>query len=228
MSAMTLSITCFPRVAFRILVEPTPRGEEHMEHGPRSFDPVKLGRRECDAWAAYYQREWVRLLVCAVGMVRAGFGMNWARTLAGAWYVLRANQAWAPVPDNNPDAAREQMRRFYALVAADGRLQLDPHEAARREVEWWRVPRLHQRADGSSADDLAGALRELYAYVYRVAPEAVAAAAAHRVDAMRLSDEWVAAGCEPTSPLLAGERRALVASYSALRAAVGQPSRSST
>jgi hypothetical protein len=199
-----------------------------MEHGPRSFDPVTVGRRECDAWAAYYRREWIRFLVGAVGMVRAGFGMNWARTLAGAWYVLRANQAWAPFPDNDPDAARDQMRRFYALVATDGQLRLDPHEAARREVEWWRVHRLHQREPGLSEDDLARALRELYAYVYDGSPDAVAEAAAHRVVAMRLSDEWVAAGCDPESPLLAAERRALVASYAALRAAVGQPRRSST
>ena len=195
-----------------------------MGHGPRSFDPVTIGRRECDAWAAYYQHAWVRLLVSAVGMVRAGFGMNWARTLAGAWYVLRANQAWAPVPDNDPDTAREQMRRFYALVAADGRLRIDPHEAARREVEWWRVHRLHQRENNLSEDDLAGAMRELYAYVYGVPAETVAEAAAHRVLAMRLSDEWVASGRDLASPILDAERRALVASYTALRTAVGHPS----
>src|SRR6476469_955486 len=95
----------------------------------RSFDPVAIGRLECDAWAAYYRREWWPFLKAAVGMVGAGFGMGPRRTLAGAWYVLRANQVWAPYPDNDPDAAREQMRRFYALVAAD-HPQLDPVRAA--------------------------------------------------------------------------------------------------
>jgi hypothetical protein len=28
--------------------------------------------------------------------------MSWPRTLRGAWLVLRANQKWAPVPDNDP------------------------------------------------------------------------------------------------------------------------------
>jgi hypothetical protein len=37
---------------------------------------------------------------------------------------------------------------------------------------------------------------------------------------MRLSDEWVASGCELASPVLGDERRTLVASYSALREAV--------
>src|SRR5664279_4227893 len=66
-----------------------------------TFDPVVVGRRECDAWVAYYRHEWSALLIASVGLVRDAFGMNAARTLAGAWFVLRANQAWAPYPDNS-------------------------------------------------------------------------------------------------------------------------------
>ena len=46
-------------------------------------------------------------------------------------------------------------------------------------------------------------------------------AAAARVEAMDLSDAWVEAGCRADDPLLAQERAALVASYTALRDAVG-------
>ncbi|HEY7047518.1 MAG TPA: hypothetical protein VH373_09875 [Jatrophihabitantaceae bacterium] len=202
-----------------------------MQRGPRSFDPVLLGQRECAAWAAYYRHEWGRLLISSVGLVRTGFEMAWPRTLLGAWYVLRANQAWAPYPNNDPDAARGYMRRFYALVVADGGLELNPAEAARREVEWWRVHRMHQREDGLSEADLARTLGELYAHVYDVEPADVAEAAHHRVVAMRLSDEWVEAGCDRADPRLADERRELIASYTALLAAVArpaQPRRSST
>jgi hypothetical protein len=143
--------------------------------------------------------------------------MNAKRTLEGAWLVLRANQAWAPVPDNDADAARAYMTRFYALVSADGDLQLDPAEASRREVEWWRVHRLHQRENALTEDDLVAALVDLYSYVYDLEGEAVRPAAQQRVVAMRLSDEWVEEGCDAASPLLAAERRALVASYTALR-----------
>src|SRR5438445_514144 len=96
--------------------------------GPRTFDPVLVGNRETDAWAAYYRHEWRQFLTAAVGMVSAGFGMDRRRTLAGAWYVLRANQLWAPYPDNQPDAARSYMRRFYELVTIG--LRLDPARAA--------------------------------------------------------------------------------------------------
>ncbi|HJQ42794.1 MAG TPA: hypothetical protein VJ831_06900 [Jatrophihabitantaceae bacterium] len=192
--------------------------------GARDFDAMALGNAECDGWIAYYRREWRPFLKAAVSMVRIGFGMPWPRTLLGAWYVLRANQVWAPYPDNDPDKAREYMRRFYALVMRDGELRLDPAEAARREVEWWRVHRMHQRENKSSEDDLADALVELYSYVYRVAAEDVRDAAVHRVVAMRHSDTWVENGCDLNDPLVREERAELIASYTALRAAVSPSS----
>jgi len=188
-----------------------------MERGPRAFDPVLVGNRETDAWAAYYRHEWAKFLRAAVGMVSAGFGMNKQRTLEGAWLVLRANQVWAPYPDNDPDAAREFMRRFYELVSSAGQLELDPVEASRLEVEWWRVHRMHQRENELTEDDLTAALVDLYSYVYGIPGESVRPAAQLRVVAMRLSDEWVDAGCDLESPLLAEERRSLVGSYTALR-----------
>jgi hypothetical protein len=190
--------------------------------GPRTFDPVKVGNRETDAWAAYYRHEWATFLRAAVGMVAEGFGMNRRRTLLGSWYVLRANQKWAPYPDNDPDAARELMRRFYALVAEDGDLDLDPVHASKLEVEWWRLHREHQHDPEVEESALVQALVDLYSYVYAADPGAMLPAAAARVEAMDLSDRWVQAGCRADDPLLAAERRALVASYAALRAAVGR------
>ncbi|MDT4984140.1 MAG: hypothetical protein QOF95_1630, partial [Pseudonocardiales bacterium] len=142
--------------------------------------------------------------------------------LRGAWYVLRANQVWAPYPSNDPDAARTFMRRFYALVADSGGLRLNPAEAARREVEWWRVHRMHQREDQLCEDELTDALVDLYSYVYGAGRDAVHEAAHHRVVAMRYSDEWVRAGCPADDVRLAAERAELVASYTSLRAAVAR------
>jgi len=188
--------------------------------GPRTFDPVRLGGLETDAWAGYYRHEWGKCLRAFVGMVSVGFGMSRRRTLAGAWCVLRANQAWAPYPDNDPDSAREYMRRFYALVSADGVLVLDPTRASQLEVEWWRLHRLHQREDAASSEVLVESLVALYSYVYSVPGASVQPAAEHRVAAMDLSDEWVEAGTRADDPLLRRERLELVAAYTELRRAV--------
>jgi hypothetical protein len=111
--------------------------------------------------------------------------------------------------------AREYMRRFYGLVVADGRLRLDSVEAARREVQWWRVHRAHQHEASVTEDDLIAALGDMCSCVYSVPPNAVREADRHRIIAMGRSDEWVAAQSDTSSHLLAAERHALVASHSA-------------
>jgi hypothetical protein len=188
----------------------------------RDFDPRRVGGLECQAWMAYYRREWRAFLVAAVRLTRHTFGLPWPQTLYGAWLVLRANQLWAPYPDNDPDGARRCMRRFYALVAKHHGETFDLDEAARLEVEWWRVHRIRQRetSDPAAPDALVAALADLYAHVYGVERDSVITAAQQRALAMDLSDQWVETGCRLDGPLVAPERAALVRSYAALLAAV--------
>jgi hypothetical protein len=196
--------------------------ERVTKPSPWTFDPVTLGRRECDAWAAYYRHEWPQFLTAAIGMISTGFGMTRRRTITGAWHVLRANQAWAPYPVNDPTAAREHMQRFYTLVADSGSLELAPARAARLEVEWWRVHREHQHSEAITGEELTDTLNALYSYVYDVPADLTRPASALRVKAMGLSDRWVEAGCNRADRLLAEERRTLVASYAALRDATAR------
>jgi hypothetical protein len=190
----------------------------------RSFDPARLGSLEADAWVAYYRRRWGRFLRASLGLVSEGFGLSWPATVRGAWLVMRANQAWAPYPDNDPDRARACMRRFYALVASRHGETFDLDRAAVLEVEWWRLHRYLQREapDGSTVTltDLTEALADLYAHVYGVPKELVRDAAAHRAVAMEISDAWVAAGADPASPAITEERARLIEGYDLLRAAV--------
>lgn len=188
----------------------------------RSFDPSRIADLEYRAWVGYYLRKWPQVLVAAIGLVREGFGMDWSRTLHGAWLVLRANQLWAPAPDNDPDGARACMRRFYALVRLSYGKPANPAEAARLEVDWWRVHREAQysTAPRAAGDELVESLTRLYSYLYGEPEAEVRPAAVHRARAMDLSDQWVAEGCAPDSPLLPLEHAALVRSYAALLAAV--------
>jgi hypothetical protein len=206
----------------------------------RSFAPHRLGRYECDAWVCYYRHEWVPFLQASVGMVREGFGMPVHRTLQGAYLVLRANQLWAPYPDNDAAGAEATMRRFYALVESVHPGRIDPAEAARREVRWWRVHRELQHRPGADeaalaatvegavaaadalegADELTGALADLYSYVYGTEVGTVRPAAELRARAMVFSDLWVRQGCDLGSPLLVEELTCLVRSYGSLLEAV--------
>jgi hypothetical protein len=189
----------------------------------RSFDPRAVGGHECRAWETYYRRKWAAFLVASVLLVRAAFRMSWPRTVVGAWLVLRANQVWAPFPDNDPDAARRIMTRFYQLLKKSEGGSFDPVEAARLEVEWWRAHREAQHDQGSDSGSdpaLVAALRDLYAYTYGADGADVLLAAELRAEAMDISDRWVEAGADPENPMLAEERALLVRSYAALLAAV--------
>jgi hypothetical protein len=188
----------------------------------RSFDPVRIARLEYRAWVGYYLRRWPQVLAASVGLVRSGFGMDWDRTLQGAWLVMRANQLWAPFPDNDADGARSCMEQFYELVRQSYGEPADPAQAAALEVGWWRVHREFQRAPGATepSGELVSSLTGLYCYLYGETEAAVMPAAVHRAWAMDLSDQWVREGCQPASPLLTLERASLVRAYAALLAAV--------
>jgi hypothetical protein len=196
---------------------PEPRIKPH-----RAFDPRQVGGLETTAWVTYYRHEWVAFLRAAVSLTRHTFGLPWPSTIHGAWLVLRANQLWAPYPDNDPEGARRAMERFYRLVAERHGDPFDPRRASELEVEWWRVHRKHQH-DGSAVGDegpLIAALSALYSCVYGVPEVQVAVAAEQRALAMRYSDQWVRQGRDLGSPLIEDERAALVRSYAGLLAAV--------
>jgi hypothetical protein len=193
----------------------------------RSFDPVRLADLEYRAWVGYYLRQWPRVLSASVGLVRVGFGLGWRQTLRGAWLVLRANQLWAPYPDNDPEGAVACMRRFYTLVASVHGEPADPAKAAELEVDWWRAHREGQHGDNPArtsdsepGEELVESLTNLYRYLYNEPESAVRPAAVHRARAMDLSDEWIRQGCRPDSELLPLEHAALVRCYAALLAAV--------
>src|SRR5579884_3663097 len=166
----------------------------------RAFDPRRVGQLECDAWVAYYRREWLTFLRSAILLTRHTFGLPWPATLWGAWLVLRANQLWAPFPDNDPEGARRAMERFYRLVARHHGESFDPGRASELEVEWWRVHRAHQHG-GAERPELVAALAALYAYVYGVPEDDVRLAAEQRALAMDCSDRWVEEGRDLRSPL---------------------------
>ena len=142
----------------------------------------------------------------------------------GAWLVLRANQVWAPFPDNDPDAARRMMTRFYRLLRKSEGGSFDPVEAARLEVEWWRAHREAQHAEGVAIRFRPGAggraARPLRLLV-RGRPARTCCSrpsCARRPWTSRIAG-WRRAA-DPENPMLAEERALLVRSYAALLAAV--------
>ena len=153
-------------------------------------------------------------------LTRHTFALNWPATLYGAWLVLRANQLWAPDPENDP----EGRAALHAVVLRAGRAAppraYDVDEAARLEVEWWRVHRT-----GSARRRTRTRTRSTTRSP-RSTPTCTACAARRcswppqSTRARARSDRGVDDGCDPESPALTDERAMLVRSYAALLAAV--------
>lgn len=187
-----------------------------------AFDARAVGSLECDAWIAYYRRDWLRFAWAGVRLARTTFSLSWPATLACCWLVLRANQLWAPYPHNHPERAQRAMERFYRIAGRRCGADFDAGTAAELEVAWWYVHR-DQHHSGLRLDwhrALAEAIARLYAHIYGLPIARVRAAAEARAEAMGHTDTWVGAGCPASSPLIDRARGALVRCYAELRAAV--------
>ena len=133
----------------------------------RLFDPVRIADLEYRLWVGYYRRRWLQLLAASISLIRLGFGMDWLRTLQGAWLMLRAAQLWAPYPDNDPDGAAACMRQLYEIVRLRFGEPADPARAAALEVDWWRVHRARQYSpDSVELGELVDAVTRLYCHLY--------------------------------------------------------------
>lgn len=195
-------------------------GARHARTRNAAFNATRLARLETTAWTAYYRHEWWRVLAASYGLVREAFNLTPLQTVLGAWCVFRANVVWAPYPENDADRARTYMRRVYAMSVRRSTHDFDPVEAARLEVEWWRVHREGQHGGDTSSDQLAEAVARLYAYINGVDIASVRESARLRAEAMHICDRWVSAGCDTKSPLIPQIGNRLLRSYRSLRAAV--------
>lgn len=112
------------------------------------------------------------------------------------------------------------MRRVYAMSQRRSKLGFDPAEAARLEVEWWRVHRGGQHGGAASSDELPEAVSRLYAYIYSIDVESVRESGRLRAEVMDICDRWVAQGCEMHSGLVPLIGNRLLRGYRSLHAAV--------
>ena len=186
----------------------------------RDFDPRKVAHLEKEAWVAYYQKRWFRLLQIIIDLVQTTFGLSFPQALWAGYLNTRAQLAFAPFPNNDVPKAEEYMSRFYAYIKGIHHAKFDVSETARREVNWWVV---HRKLFGQTEnEELVEAVADLYSAAYAVPREKVYEAARYRAQAMIYSDAWVKSERASDSPLLEQEEDALYQSYTALSAAVKQ------
>ena len=161
----------------------------------RPLDPQRVAQHECALWVAYYRREWVRFVRIAVfrhpPRLRTAVAVNDPRLMVSA----ARDSAVGSVPRQRSRRGATRDGAVLPSTQATHGEPFDPAEAARLEVEWWRVHRVHQHSNAvSDGRALVDALAALYAYAFGVPETVVRIAAEQRALAMRYCDQWVRGG----------------------------------
>lgn len=149
-----------------------------------TFDPDVIGFCEAAGWAAYYDRNWPRVLWLMVRLNRAQFGMAWLRAVAAALDTVRAAVAFAPV-DHDLATTRQHLERFYARARRTTGVRADAATLAALELDYWVIHReLANRRKANHADDnltpLIDALAALHAALFDSTPEQMRVSAVYR------------------------------------------------
>lgn len=148
------------------------------------FDADAVGSYEAAGWAAYYDRNWPRVLRLMLGLNRAQFGMSWLEAAAAALDTVRAAAAFAPV-ESDLEATRRHLTSYFARARRAVGLRADAPTLAALELDYWVVHReLARRRKANRADDdlspMVDSLARLHAALFDSTPEQMRVSAALR------------------------------------------------
>ena len=154
------------------------------------FEPDRLAALETRMWKAYYRRQPVRLFALLVLALREQAGVSWLRALRASLLLTRAAAGFARAGGDYERFAPDIGRTYRLLGLPD---DVDVEAVARHELRWWVV----RREIGVTAGDAAGAaITDLYAAIYELPRDRVAAAGRLRGLAAEVRDRGAEADPE--------------------------------
>jgi hypothetical protein len=158
----------------------------------RDFDADEVARQDTAMWRSYYSRQRFLLFRQLAGLLRTQYHLPFLRSnlvafhAAKAAFVFKDGKSRADYEKALPD-----LRAFYAELRQVSDVPFDAERAAQLELEWWIIHR--QRADHQEGD-LARALADLSAEIYRVPAERLMEHGRLRAEAMKIRDNQAEAG----------------------------------
>jgi len=152
----------------------------------REFDPDEVARLETAMWRSYYEKHRARLFNQASELLRSQYRMPYVRSNMVAYYAAHAAFVFKDGKDRaDYEKALPDLIKFYSAIRKMSDIPFDVDRAARLELEWWIIHR--QRAQHPPGD-LARALAELQAEIYRVPIDRLMEHGRLRAEAMTIRD----------------------------------------
>ena len=152
----------------------------------REFDADEVARLETAMWRSYYEKEQVRLFKQLSELLRTQYDMPLIRSnqvayyAANAAFVFKEGRQRADYEEALPDLVK-----FYQSLRNISDIPFDINRAARLELEWWII---HRERAKHPPGDLAHALAELQAEIYRIPIERLQEHGRLRAEAMTIRD----------------------------------------
>ena len=158
----------------------------------RSFDPDEVARLDTAMWRSYYAKQQVKLYNQLTELLRTQYNLPFVRSNTVAYQAARAAFVFKGGHNRQEyEKALPYLLSFYASLRKVSDIPFDVDRAARLELEWWII---HRQRDTHAPGDLARALADLQAELYKMPSERFAEHARLRADAMTIRDTKAEAG----------------------------------
>lgn len=160
-------------------------------YGPRTahlreFDPDEVARLETAMWRSYYDKAQVQLFKQLSELLRTQYDLPLIRSNQVAYYAANAAFVFKEGHQRSDyEEALPDLVKFYQSLRNISDIPFDADRAARLELEWWII---HRERAKHPPGDLAQALAELQAEIYRIPIERLLEHGRLRAEAMTIRD----------------------------------------
>ena len=158
----------------------------------RDFDPDEVARLDTAMWRSYYSRERFRLYRELTELLEKQYRLSFWRSQLIAYYAAKATFVFKDGKTREDyEKALPDLEKFYAEIRDISTTDFDVQKAAKLELEWWII---HRQRKQYKEGDLARALAETAAEVYKMPVENFMEHGDLRAEAMNIRDNKAESG----------------------------------
>lgn len=158
----------------------------------REFDADEVARLDTAMWRSYYSRERVQMFSELTELLEKQYKMRFWRRQLTAFYAAKAAFVFKDGKSRaDYEKALPDLEKFYGEIRDVSTTNFDVKQTAKLELEWWIVHRERQKY---KEGDLARALAEAAAEVYKIPSENFLEYGDFRARAMEIRDRQAEAG----------------------------------
>lgn len=158
----------------------------------RDFDADEVARLDTAMWRSYYSRERLRMFSELTELLEKQYKLRFWRRQLAAFYAAKAAFVFKDGKSRaDYEKALPEVEKFYNEIRRLSTTDFDAKRAAELELEWWIV---HRERKKYREGDLARALAETAAAVYKMPVENFLEHGNLRAEAMKIRDTKAEAG----------------------------------